>query len=309
MSLPDELSHGRIDRPIPPDGLARAMKEGGRRRRRRAQGLLATALAAGAAAVVLPLQLLPGHTNTASAVPATVDGKTVYTGLGTLWSDRINGPHLCTDFLHPYGGFEGCAGVVVREIDVSRLPGLQRRGDAWHSSRVRVYGTYRDGTLSLIRPPEATKETLFHLQEGPVPCPAPANGWSKESVSAADSHALQVYAAAHRDIFGGITGSKNVTVFAVTNGVSKVRRDLEAVYHHNLCVAQVPNTEQTLNNMENKITVSAPHSIHYSAIGYETLIPYVCVEVFVADAPTTRWFFSLTPKGLVKLFPVLTPVG
>jgi hypothetical protein len=228
----------------------------------------------------LPLLTAPPTSSPAPAFPYEIVREGDLVSVTGNIIDWPAGPRVCAwmvwDLSNPPqpGCFDGrdlpITGVDPRDLSgaewySARDPGP---GKVWVTGYLRVFGTWRDGTIEVVEVLPAEKpESPFSLP--PVPCDPPTGGWpgDPDDFDPYDpeifARTLQYELQQHPDLYGGLWSAvdenslggvaRHALVVGTVGDVSSVEAELREIYPANLCVVQVEHNTLELEAVVDRL--------------------------------------------------------
>jgi hypothetical protein len=317
-----DLRHALVERPVPPGGAQRALAAAKRRRRGR-YAVVATVLAVIAALVPLETLVLT-HRSSAPAGPSQPDRPTVYTGVGTIVKSATGPAQLCLGVQFTTGSFPlksgtateaYCSGrVTLRGVVLDQLPVGTTKNGAVYTQPLRVTGTYQGGVFTLTRQPQVTKDRPTELwsRSLPLPCAAPAGGWSDKRMTDAEQELVTDYEGTRPDTWGGgwLLNDQRIFVTAFTRDLDAARQALQSLSDH-VCVTKAARTYLEMRAVADSFrpTPAEMNRLHVNGASVDEVNSELVIGVVLADEPITSYVTAHFAPGLVRLQPFLTPVG
>lgn len=313
---------------IDPHAIAR--RAGARRRARIVVSALAiTALAGAGAATLLTVAGSSNSEQRITATPGPSESRpTIYTGVGTIIKTAAGPAQLClgVQFTSAVGSIPfsttpkpkaapTCAGgVTLRGLVLDQLPAGSTKNGLTETPPLKVTGTYQDEIFTLARQPRKTKDrsTEPWPTSYPLPCAAPAGGWSDKPMTDAQQKIVTDYEGTRPDTWGGgwLLNDQRIFVTAFTRDLDSARQALRSLSSH-VCVTKVPRTYLDMQAVADSFTPTPAEMarLHTNGASIDEVHSQLIIGVVLADKPITSYVAAHFAPGLVRLQPFLTPVG
>lgn len=203
-------------------------------------------------------------------------------------------------------------GLLLSDVDLSRLSQrVQRDGSTW--GYAFLAGTFRDGTLTVVRqgPPRPAPNSAPAWRT--PPCPAPAGGWPATGPDSSNPGVPHLPDMLNVTIFRPGTGLAVVTIASSNPAHTRRSAGSSAV---DLCIVRSRYTAKELAHTRTrllKILSSGPPSArndYLTGVGSTSSPsgqPAVAVDALV-DTPALDTLVRSAPRGIVALDLWLRPV-
>jgi hypothetical protein len=314
---------------IDPQDIER--RAGGRHRARIVVTALTIAALAGACAATLVT--VTGSSNSEQRITATPGPSeprpTIYTGVGTIIKTTAGPAQLClgVQFTAATGSFPlakaptsqapaTCpGGVTLRGLVLDQLPAGSTKNGVTETQPLKVTGTYQAGIFTLARQPQKTKDrpTEPWSTSYPLPCAAPAGGWSYRPMTDAQQKIVTDYNGTRPDTWGGgwLLNNQRIFVTAFTRDLNSARQALRSLSNH-VCVTKVSRTYLDMQAVAAtlKPTPAEMNQLHININGasVDEAHSQLVIGVVLADEPIETYVAAHFAPGLVRLKSFLTPV-
>jgi hypothetical protein len=203
-------------------------------------------------------------------------------------------------------------GLALRGVDLSRLSDrVHRDGATWGFSYLA--GTFRDGTLTVVRqgPPRAAPDSVPAWRK--PPCPVPAGGWPATGPDSSNPGVPHLADVLNVTIFRPGTG---IAVVTIASSYPRMTQRSAGRAASKLCIVRSRYTAEELGSTKarlTKILTSGPVSArndYITGVGSTSSPsgqPAVAVQALV-DTPALNALIHSTPHGIIALDLWLRPV-
>ena len=306
------------------------------RRRRRAKILLsAVAIVAVAGVGGLTFAALSDGTAVGeqriTATPGPSEPRPIiYTGVATIIKPAAGPAQLCLGVQfqvavgrmpfatkpNPTAAPTCSAGVSLRGLVLDQLPDGSTQNGMTQTQPLRVTGTYQDGIFTLTQPPQVTKDrpTELWFTSLPLPCAAPAGGWSDKPMTYAEQELVTNYEGTRPGTWAGswLLNNQRIFVAAFTRDLDSARHALRPLADH-VCITKAARTYLDMSAVADtfKPTPAEMGRLHININGasIDEVHSQLVIGVVLADQPVTSYIAEHFKPGLVRLQPFLTPVS